>query len=236
MSKEKLNIFIQSRIHSTRLPGKCFHSFYNQKVLERVIDISKKIKKNPRIFLVSSYKSKNLLQKISQKKNIYSFFGDEKNVAKRFKNCINKFKIKNSEYILRITADNYLIQPLILNKMITVFFQKKRINNIKYLYIKPLSHFAGEIFNVEYFFQIYKIHKKQDLTKEHVTWNMRKSKKYAYGLSKNFMGLKHNSTITLDTIEDLIAMKSFEKSKLFKPLNCLVQLKNYLKNKKIKHV
>ena len=31
-------------------------------------------------------------------------------------------------------------------------------------------------------------------------------------------------------------MKSFEKSKLFKPLNCLVQLKNYLKNKKIKHV
>ena len=52
------------------------------------------------------------------------------------------------------------------------------------------------------------------------------------------MGLKHNSTITLDTIEDLIAMKSFEKnSKLFKPLNCLVQLfKIILKNKKIKHV
>ena len=33
---------------------------------------------------------------------------------------------------------------------------------------------------------------------------MRKSKKYTYGLSKNFIGLKHNSTITLDTIEDLI--------------------------------
>ena len=51
-----------------------------------------------------------------------------KNVAKRFKNCINNnFFIKNSEYILRITADNYLIQPLILNKMITVFFQKKEL-------------------------------------------------------------------------------------------------------------
>ena len=126
MSKERLNIFIQSRIHSNRLPGKCFHSFYNQKVLERVIDISKKIKWNTKIFLVSSNKSKNLLQSISKNKNIYSFFGDEKNVAKRFKNCINKFKIKNSEYILRITADNYLIQPVILNEMIKIFFKKKK--------------------------------------------------------------------------------------------------------------
>ena len=39
------------------------------------------------------------------------------------------------------------------------------------------------------------------------------------------MGLKHNSTITLDTIEDLIAMKSFEKSKLFKPSIALYNLK-----------
>ena len=61
---------------------------------------------------------------------------------------------------------------------------------------------------------------------------MRKSKKYAYGLSKNFMGLKHNSTITLDTIEDLIAMKSFEKSKLFKPSIALYNLKLF-KNKKL---
>ena len=62
MKKEKLNIFIQARVHSSRLPGKCFHSFYNQKTLERVIDITKKIKWNTKIFLVSSVKSKNLLQ------------------------------------------------------------------------------------------------------------------------------------------------------------------------------
>ena len=231
MKKEKLNIFIQARVHSSRLPGKCFHSFYNQKTLERVIDITKKIKWNTKIFLVSSVKSKNLLQKISKKKNIRSYYGDENNVTKRFSDCIDKFNIKKNEYILRITADNYLVQPMILNKMIKIFFRKKKLNDIRYFYVKPLSHFAGEIFSVEFFFHIYNINKKNAPTKEHVTWKMRQSKKYAQGLPKNFMGIKHNLTITLDNLEDLILMKNFEKLNLFKKLNCLTQIKKYLKNK-----
>ena len=106
---------------------------------------------------------------------------------------------------MRLTADNYLIQPKILEKMIKLV----SCSECEYAYIKPLSHFAGEIFIVKIFLEKMLNRKISKFTKEHVTYDFRK-RKNILKLDKNFMGINHAKKITLDSIKDLIFLKNLE--------------------------
>ena len=53
------------------------------------------------------------------------------------------FNIDHNDYIMRLTADNYLIQPKILNEL------TRHVNKYEYIYVSPLSHFSGELFKVK---------------------------------------------------------------------------------------
>ncbi len=219
-----INIFIQCRIKSGRLPGKAFHTFFGKTIIERVIDAAKKVKFNRKIYLVTGSRKNNfLLRNIAKKNKIKIFFGDESNVLKRFKSAINKFKISNHEYILRITADNYLVQPKILNNIISKVLNKKNRKIFDYVSILPLSHYSGELFSVRSFLK--KIFKKKNTinSKEHVTYNYRKNKKIiTLNFPYNFMNLNHKIKITLDTIDDLIFLKKIEKNfRNLRNVNCV---------------
>ena len=223
-----INIFIQCRIKSGRLPGKALHTFFGQTIIERVIDAAKKVKFNRKIYLVTGCKKNNiLLRNIANKKKIKIFFGDESNVLKRFKNAIKKFKINNHEYILRITADNYLVQPSILNNIISKVLNKRNRKIYDYASILPLSHYSGELFSVRSFLK--KIFKEKNTinSKEHVTYNYRKNRKIiTLNFPYNFMNLNHKIKITLDTIDDLIFLKKIEKSfKKLRNINCINTIK-----------
>ena len=117
--KKECVILIQARLHSTRLPGKILFKFFNDAIIERIIKIAKKVSHPKNIFIISGDKKKNqILLNISNKNKINIYFGHEKNVFLRFKNFCNSKLGKNYKYIYRITADNYLIQPRIIKKMI----------------------------------------------------------------------------------------------------------------------
>ena len=110
-----INIFIQCRINSSRLPGKALVTFFGTKIIERIILITKKTSFKKKIYLLTGSKNKNFkLLKIAKKHSIDIYFGNAQNVFKRYCDAINFFKIEPSSLIMRITADNYLIQPKIL--------------------------------------------------------------------------------------------------------------------------
>ena len=123
-------IFIQARIRSKRLPGKIFINIFNESVIDRIIRSCKEVVKSKNIYLLTGNKSNpHILKNVSKKHNINFFSGDEKNVLKRFCNNIMLNKITNSN-IIRITADNYLIQPMIIKKQIQVYKDKNLISEI----------------------------------------------------------------------------------------------------------
>ena len=215
-------IFIQARLRSSRLPGKILMNIYNETVLERIIRVTKKVMRKENIFLLTGDQSDpSILSNICKKHGINFFSGDEKNVLKRFCDNIKKNKIENSN-IVRITADNYLIQPSILKKQIK-FFEKKKL---QYLYIKPLSHFGGEIVSSDLLLKHIKNNPSEN-SKEHVTWDIRKRLKIRkYALNSGFSGINHKKRITLDTIYDLEFLKKIEKKypNIMK-LDCIKEIK-----------
>ena len=49
-------IFIQARIRSSRLPGKILFNFFGEKVIDRVIRVTKKVNSTRNIFLLTGNK------------------------------------------------------------------------------------------------------------------------------------------------------------------------------------
>ena len=113
---------------------------------EKIIILAKDTKLKKKIVLLSGSKQKNLkLIKFAKKFKIKIFFGNESNVLERYNNAIKYFKIDDKGFIMRLTADNYLIQPNILNKL------SEYKKNYEYISFDPLSHYSGELFSVESF-------------------------------------------------------------------------------------
>ena len=162
---KETHIFIQARIRSSRLPGKILFNFFNETVIERIIRVSKKVLDKKYIHVLTGNKSNtDILHNICKKHKINFFSGDEKNVLKRFCDNIRKQKITNAN-IIRITSDNYLVQPSIITKELE-FYKKK---NLQYLHIKPLSHFGAEIVSSEILISSHK-GSPSEKSKEHVNY------------------------------------------------------------------
>jgi len=217
-------ILIQARINSTRLPGKILFNFFNEKIIDRIIKIAKKVSKNKNIFILSGNKNKNqILLNIANKNKVGIYFGEEKNVFLRFKKFSNSKVLKKYNYIYRITSDNYLIQPRIIKKMIYDAFKKQ----IDYAFVSPLSHYAGEVVSKE----LVKKKKISKMAREHVTWDFRSSNKIKIlKYPKNFLDLNHSKSITLDTVNDLVFMKKIETK--FKGLKKIDNFKYFKKIEK----
>tara|TARA_B110000483_G_C18086471_1_gene500204 strand:- start:129 stop:815 length:687 start_codon:yes stop_codon:yes gene_type:complete len=216
------HIFIQARIRSSRLPGKILFNFFNETVIERIIRASKQVLDKKYVHVLTGNKSKSdILFNICKKHRINFFSGNEKNVLKRFCDNIKKHKITNAN-IIRITSDNYLVQPRIINKELE--FYKK--NNLQYLHIRPLSHFGAEIVSSDILMSSYKGNPSEK-SKEHVTWDIRKRLKIRkFCLNSNFCGINHKKRITLDTVFDLEYLKKIEmKYPNLKKINCTNDIK-----------
>ena len=222
-----IHIFIQCRLRSKRLPNKSLIKFFNETIIERLIRIAKKTKFKKKIFLLSGSKQNNLkLIKFAKKFKIKIFFGNESNVLERYYNAIKHFKIDNKDFIMRLTADNYLIQPNILNKL------SEYRKNYEYISFDPLSHYSGELFSVESFTK--KIMKKSlsRFAKQHVTWDFRRQKNIKRKkLSSSLLGINHLHKITLDTQKDYKYLKKIEKNHNFKKLDCLKELREITNRK-----
>lgn len=198
-------IVIQGRLKSTRLPAKGFFHFHGQTVWERVCDICLNIKGvDSVVFATSSAEENKLMKPLVERKGVrWVACDDEDDVLRRYIKSIEGY---DGEYLIRITCDNYLVQPEIIEDL--VLFAKN--THADYAYVEPLSHFAGEIVRCSVLRDCYN-GSYSDLAREHVTWDIRNNTNLNIcQLKSNHAGIDHTKGITLDDIDDFIKMKIIE--------------------------
>ena len=260
INKFNIHCIVEARTSSKRLPNKVLKNLKGkEKVIDYVIKnlLKSKINKRKVIIVIPKNKNNDELKKYLKKKyNLKIFRGSEKNVYKRVSDCCKKYKVQN---FIRITADNVLLDPILINKAIQFYIQ----NNSDYLSTRTMDHTnkwnvtsdynegsSIEIINVKNLFNISKLVRKKD--REYPTWHI-------FSNPKNF-NLKKLSLIndykkiastirikkirtTLDTKEDYFFLRQIIKKLDLKPgeNNFLKILKNFKKiekflliNKKIK--
>jgi len=197
-----IGCIIQARMGSTRLPRKVMMKADNKNpLLYYVINQIKHSKLIEKIIIATTNSQEdNEIVNFAKKMNVSFFRGDSKDVLDRFYQCAKKFHFS---IIVRITADNPLIDPTLADKAIEKFNQ----NSFDFLTnCIPRTFPQGtevEIFSFKAFEKAWKEAKKPS-EREHVTPyfynNPEKFKIYHVKNSKNLSKFRW----TVDKKEDLV--------------------------------
>ena len=115
---------IQARLTSKRFPGKVLKKIGNMPMLEILIKRISFSKKLDKIIVVIPRSKKNKNLKIFLKKKKITYYeGDEKNVLQRYYFAAKEY---SANIIVRITSDNPLVDPEIIDNIITKIKKKKK--------------------------------------------------------------------------------------------------------------
>ena len=119
-----VGIILQTRMGSTRLPGKVL---MNADKTDLMLDYSINQLKNCKLYdkmiiATTNLKQDDVIEEHCRKLNIDFFRGDEKNVLDRHYQCAKKFSLST---IIRIPSDKPLIDPKIVDDMIQNFDLEK---------------------------------------------------------------------------------------------------------------
>lgn len=119
-----ITCIIQARMGSTRLPGKIMEKINeDNKVIDFVVNQLKFCKTIDKIIVAIPDLSKDdITQKHLISRKIQVFRGSSNNVLDRYYQCA---KQESSSIIVRITADNPLIDPEIVDKVVIKFVENK---------------------------------------------------------------------------------------------------------------
>ena len=204
MIKKKTLVILQARTNSKRLPGKVLMPILG---LPLAIFCWSRIKNSGLKTYIATSNSHldDKFVSIIKKYKINFFRGSLNNVLKRFVDCSKDLKL--NDIIIRLTADNPLVDGNFVKKCLLIFLKKKfryfsSHDNVKNC---PFG-ISVEIFRRKYLLYSYnKKCTKYDL--EHVTPAIRRKylekKKINMNLDHTFSKL----TFTIDTMEDYLKVK-----------------------------
>ena len=124
--KKKFICVVEARMGSKRLPKKSLLNLDRKnKLIDFVIKNVQSSKyfndKNIYILTSESKNNKSLIKHIKKNYSVQVIIGSENNVFSRYK----KFKNKGNLPILRLTGDNPLIDPYLIDKFVEIFIKKK---------------------------------------------------------------------------------------------------------------
>ncbi len=205
MVKNKIKVLavIQARMGSKRFPGKILKKINGLTIIEIISQrLSRSKLIDEVIVATSSEKKDDKLVKYLKKKKIKYTRGDERNVLKRFYQCSKKIK---SDWIVRITADCPMIDPVIVDSVISSAITKKfdySCNTIPPTYPDGLDVECFSVKSLKLAFN----NSSMKYEKEHVTPYLRFSKK----IKKGYVKYKYDYSdlrLTLDYEKDLIVIK-----------------------------
>ena len=129
MINNKLGIFIQARINSTRLRNKTILDIQsNKSLIDLILEKLKKYNELYTIIICTGNKKYNyIFEDYAKKYNVEVFFGDEHNVLERFLEAGLKY---NLTHILRVCSDNPFLQTTYIDLLIETL---KKDNSIDYI-------------------------------------------------------------------------------------------------------
>ncbi len=114
---------IQARMGSTRLPGKIMMKLNGISILESLLkQISNCTKLDGVILATTVNKEDDAIETFANDNSIDFFRGNSSDVLDRFYQCSKKFSVDN---IVRITSDCPLLDPQLVDKVISLFLTKK---------------------------------------------------------------------------------------------------------------
>jgi len=205
--KRKVLAIIQARYNSTRFPGKVVKKINNKTILEILIRRLSRSKHISKIIVAcSNNRNDKAIVTICRKLGVNYFIGSENDVLDRFYHAAKKYRGIN---IARITADCPLVDPKIVDDVISNFFLKNADYSSN---VNPPTFPDGldvEVFKFSVLKEAY-INAKKSAEREHVTpfiINNKKFKKFNLKNSIDYSTLR----LTLDEKKDLILIEKIIK-------------------------
>ncbi len=211
-----ITCIIQARMGSTRLPGKVMKKIDEENtVLDYVISQLKSSKKIEKIVVATTnLKNDDVICNHLFSKNIEFYRGSSEDVLDRYYNCA---KIFSSDIIIRITADNPLIDPNIVDLVVNEY-KNHRCDFATNTLIRTFPYGTEvEVFSFETLEKVWK-NAKLPSEREHVTPFIR-DKQNKFNLvnmecQENLSHLRY----TIDRIEDLKMVKEIVKNIPTRPI------------------
>lgn len=211
----KILCIVQARMGSNRLPGKVLKEIDGHPMIYYTLTRLIKSKYIDEIVLATSNKEiDNPLQEyIVKELKMDVFRGSEDNVLERYKLCCDKY---NGDIIIRITGDCPLIDPCIVDNVITKFL----VSNYDYVRLDvPNTFFRGfdvEVFSRETLERVCDIVSNDKTLSdneyksyiEHVTYYIyNHSREFKIGYVRNDKLIKEKTNYSVDTEEDFERIK-----------------------------
>jgi spore coat polysaccharide biosynthesis protein SpsF len=195
---------IQARLNSSRLPAKVMMSLGGETLLKRVYETVSKSRSIDKIVIATSDQdSDNIIVQQSKKIDVACFRGSLNNVLKRF---YDVSKLYNAKNIVRITADNPLMDAKVIDSLVDHF--KSSGPGVDYSMFKNgVYGLSAEVFS---FSALKKAFNNTDSSsdKEHVTSYIRNNF-IVNNINIHSPYNRPELRATIDTLEDYIRMESF---------------------------
>ena len=119
----QIDCILQARMGSTRLPGKVLLNIdESHRIIDFLIDQLNQTRINRLIIAIPDSKENDVLENYLKKLNVICFRGNELDVLDRYYQCAKRFSLK---HIMRLTGDNPLIDPEVVNLAIEEYHVAK---------------------------------------------------------------------------------------------------------------
>jgi len=227
MKNKQVDIIVEARMTSSRLPGKILLEAVNKPLLELMIERLRKIKIVDNVIIATtSNTNDDIIVSLCERLNVPFFRGSENDVLGRVVETAQKFK---TDIIVEITSDNPLVDPALTEKVIAEFLRKSDqfdflsndmgcySNNYKITY--PLGLCNTKVFKTSLLEEVARSTNKK-VDREHVVnYIINNPKKYRlFNIEAENEYRRSDIRLTLDYLEDYkVIKKVFENLYPFYP-------------------
>lgn len=199
----EITAIIQARMGSTRLPGKVLREICGKPVLWHIVNrVSGSDYLDKIIIATSDHPADDIIEQFTMGYKLDVYRGSQYNVLERFYKCAVQYK---TDLVVRLTGDNALIDPHIIDLGIEYFIKETGTDYLYYREGLPLG-MAVEIFTFQALETAYKEATDAECL-EHVTPYLYKNSKFnakrVSGIGKNYS----NYRWTMDTEQDYNLIK-----------------------------
>lgn len=154
---------------STRLPGKVLMQLQGKPILEHIVDFLRYSKMTNRIVIATSeLPEDDPIEELSKHLQISCYRGSANDVLARYYECAKKF---DGDLIVRITADDPLVNPELIDEIVQVCMQTNCDYATNILHKTYPIGICGEAFTFKILQKLYE-QQKDSLSREHVTYHI----------------------------------------------------------------
>ena len=204
MQKKKPIILVAVRLKSKRLKEKAILILHDKPLIVKLVERLNKSKETSDIILCTSInKQDDIIYDLSKEFNIKCYRGNELDVMSRFIEIAQKQNIKT---LIRVTGDNPLTDPLIMDEMI----KSHVLNKSEYTYSEDIPHGTrSEVIETSLLIKCHKMIQDKNAT-EYMTWMLNRPDYFRvnkYTIQNKDLN-RPDISLTVDTANDDEIMKN----------------------------